>query len=1610
MSDFLSAQDFVFETGQGVNHPSIDGQDPTVSSNQGQSVTHFSDNLTNFWPQSYSSCDSALSVKHSQQTTLLLTEHGIIPVFAPLQPLEILGEILASISHDSENSSVALLNEDDASSPLLTDLRKDWSRAAEQVRYWKHVFCDLKQHIVLDPESCIFPVEAVLNEAISRFRLCIAIASEKERWSDTRWLSGLKKGYTCSLDRVTSLQSMWRQQTPSRHPAYACHCSCGHLAIGSIGSDWLCAREIHLTTLQLLEAKDRLLSTSDRPLDVSGCNDACSHNEYTYESGSMAQQVMPPTSFSSGNTAITWFETLSLSSISPQFRINSDLSDNSITDRLKAMLGEYLSVEKLDFEDSLVIPQVWTSVIQVQSSLRTIKETLSGKYIQTWDRCDLDKDPIDLIEDTARLFESVLVVHIRLLRFLKACLPTELAQECAKRHQIGRCSYDRLELIAWFSAPVDGSSPSGGGSYTITRLEMFFEKSLSNKSMGILSYNDARKIYYPMSSTHGSSIARTEPEDDQVLKGWRKNLIPGLGATSHLPPPSTYTDTGSLFSSVDTRITSNPNMAEAITTGSASPREADLSRLTVNSNSESPPALASRLRHIMNEVYKHDGIRHRAQCYLSALLDRLNQGVNIDTRTWSVSSAKARGINTHLQCGIMGSSSAGLVVAIMLEEASDLLEMYKEILLQLQAQDFDTTISHNATFEQLQKAATCTSGLILVLIAKRRGVATNFVCRCALNHHIDQTLDDIGYAEQTRDTVSTFLASFQEMTSQILKHGRRAHAATLSSFDLSGSIQPSLPTDMSLESIPAQSINAWYPDFGMNPSFYPGISSHMTMSVLPAPPDAVYPAYKSSGHVELAISQDHLARWETQKRSGCEQLAKELHPEPPVSDLVFLESIGGLVEVDERSCFGRPHHAQPDRSVRMLDREGNGLTRHSKGTNPHLQMSACPSSVDQGPAHGLRNPAAAVDACTISLWVYQRYVTESSLKHNRADENITKAVRSLYQHYLTSLIKPIVAKLVIQSRNAVGIPSSDTDSDTMESTERMDKRMSIFMVGRITEPQSADMNSLVTISGSLTPIWTDNLHAPITKEPYMHSRPFIHPVQKQTHLTIDESSTISKMPENLSLSNHTCSANSVEEQYPGFPLPTAPLRQGEDSLASTIHDTSYIWSCAPVDPCPESDDEWKDILKAMKEDAGASATDDKASQWEMSLHSEDMSVENPRSGLSDGVFPPESNDTDLSASLHGISSTPTGILYNGQPHQMDVIIMLQNTLKDLTEGKNLDFECRIPFEKHWYKGITAQQDLHRYKANSLIKIQKDFGRSLGPRKLQTVLLEALANMATTVLRVDVHFLRYLIGNFPKSQTLGCQQWIQICYCTMNRIEELRDNLKFSRNRRLRCRGPCGKHEDIRNQSFHVLYYAGEIKKQFEECRGAFFKWLNSPIQEGSSSVTTRNLPVPEVKSLWDMYKEKTVVLILALYCPTFRLRVESKLLPCTLDSFVPSQPITWHSRSITACSHIPHSVSMSYPPASQAQALNKATAIKDHVLDVSAPHNIWTKEQKIQIHAGYVAMFCIDLIIKSHDARILVATILGLLFSLPVNYVGDKSQPCVSRAPKCWCGTGTSYA
>lgn len=205
----------------------------------------------------------------------------------------------------------------------------------------------------------------------------------------------------------------------------------------------------------------------------------------------------------------------------------------------------------------------------------------------------------------------------------------------------------------------------------------------------------------------------------------------------------------------------------------------------------------------MNEVYGHDGIRHRAQRYLSVFFDRLNQGVQIDTRTWSVSSAKARGINTRLQYGILR-FSAGSVISIMLEEASDLVEMYKEILLQLQQQGFDRTISANAAFGQLQEAAMCTSGLILALIARRRGVEDNFVCTCILNHHIDHILDDIYYAEQIRDTASQLLKLFQEVTSQILKDGRHAHAQLLPSSDLSGPRVSSLatyPTNMSIESI-----------------------------------------------------------------------------------------------------------------------------------------------------------------------------------------------------------------------------------------------------------------------------------------------------------------------------------------------------------------------------------------------------------------------------------------------------------------------------------------------------------------------------------------------------------------------------------------------------------------------------------------------------------------------------------------------------------------------------------------------------------------------------------------------------------------------------------------
>jgi hypothetical protein len=39
----------------------------------------------------------------------------------------------------------------------------------------------------------------------------------------------------------------------------------------------------------------------------------------------------------------------------------------------------------------------------------------------------------------------------------------------------------RNELIAWYCAPVEGSSLSEANPYTTTRLEMFLEKSLSNE-------------------------------------------------------------------------------------------------------------------------------------------------------------------------------------------------------------------------------------------------------------------------------------------------------------------------------------------------------------------------------------------------------------------------------------------------------------------------------------------------------------------------------------------------------------------------------------------------------------------------------------------------------------------------------------------------------------------------------------------------------------------------------------------------------------------------------------------------------------------------------------------------------------------------------------------------------------------------------------------------------------------------------------------------------------------------------------------------------------------------------------------------------------------------
>lgn len=90
------------------------------------------------------------------------------------------------------------------------------------------------------------------------------------------------------------------------------------------------------------------------------------------------------------------------------------------------------------------------------------------------------------------------------------------------------------------------------------------------------------------------------------------------------------------------------------------------------------------------------------------------------------------------------------------------------------------------------------------------------------------------------------------------------------------------------------------------------------------------------------------------------------------------------------------------------------------------------------------------------------------------------------------------------------------------------------------------------------------------------------------------------MQENPTLSIHTRPASFLEEQYPGFPLPTAPLRQGERSLASTIHDSLYNWSWPSASP--EHEDGWTDILKAMavtnamKEDADGSVADSEASQ------------------------------------------------------------------------------------------------------------------------------------------------------------------------------------------------------------------------------------------------------------------------------------------------------------------------------------------------------------------------------------------------------------------------------
>lgn len=168
-------------------------------------------------------------------------------------------------------------------------------------------------------------------------------------------------------------------------------------------------------------------------------------------------------------------------------------------------------------------------------------------------------------------------------------------------------------------------------------------------------------------------------------------------------------------------------------------------------------------------------------------------------------------------------------------------------------------------------------------------------------------------------------------------------------------------------------------------------------------------------------------------------------------------STSSRVEVDERSCFGRPHHAQPDRCVRMLNREINGLTRHSKGTNPHLQMSAwsvspplkpplrcdaigrhcSPSSVDQRPAHGLRNPAAAVDACIVRWYWSTASVTicDDLMDLNQGHSNTCNSL--LYRSRLFDFdLNMCVSHLGFDSRTPA-VPETDLAMGMLRIRDRV---------------------------------------------------------------------------------------------------------------------------------------------------------------------------------------------------------------------------------------------------------------------------------------------------------------------------------------------------------------------------------------------------------------------------------------------------------------------------------------------------------------------------------------------------------------------------------------------